>query len=192
MKQGWTFFIGGFFVVFAFAMIWQNTRAQSTNDPRVVTSKDNTIGALRSEVPGSREMEAALKVREQELAEKEQNLKLYEERLMAEDERIRYHIEELEKLQNELAKFRDQQKHYSEENFKKLVKTYEAMTPKKAAEIISVTEDDLAVSLLIQMKEKKVAALLNVMEPGRAMTLSSLMANRKSVGGASEEGKIRP
>ena len=45
---------------------------------------------------------------------------------------------------------------------------------------------------MMSMKEKKVALVLNVMEPNRAMTLSSQIAKRRPAGHAIGEEQAQP
>ena len=102
-------------------------------------------------------------------------------------------IQELEKIQGEVESAQGKNKEVNAEIMKKMVKTYETMAPKKAAGVLSVMKDDLAVEVLLKMKEKKLASILDAMEPNRAMTLSSIMAKRRPAGIAiGEEGAAEP
>ena len=66
------------------------------------------------------------------------------------------------------------------------------MSPKKASGVLMVMNDSLAVELLMAMKEKKVAQVLDVMDPNRAMALSSLVAKRRPAGAATSEEQLQP
>lgn len=59
-----------------------------------------------------------------------------------------------------------------------VVKMYETMSPKKAAEIIPQMSDREAVDLLSQLKTDKVAAILEKMDAANAAKYTSLLAKR--------------
>jgi flagellar motility protein MotE (MotC chaperone) len=96
-------------------------------------------------------------------------------------------LAELEEVQNAVAKLQTQNKQQNDEILKRLVKTYETMNPKKAAGVIGIMPDSLAIDVLMAMKEKKLASILDVMEPNRAMVLSSLISARRPA--SAESGK---
>lgn len=153
--------------------------SQSAAEARVRRIDDPAISGLKTDVPLSGEMDQALKSKEQELADKERRLKELEERLSVEEARVNARIEEYQKLQDSLEGERSENKKRSEAVLAKLVKTFENMQPKKASGVITVMKDELAVELLLNMKEKKVATILDSMDANRAMTLSSLIAKRR-------------
>lgn len=59
-----------------------------------------------------------------------------------------------------------------------IVKMYETMSPKKAAEIIPQMSDREAVDLLSQLKTDKVAAILEKMDAANAAKYTSLLAKK--------------
>ena len=149
------------------------TKAEKKSD-----SKEG-ISSLNTKVPNSAELEAGLGQKEKELKEREEKIKAQEDLLAVEENRLKVRVDELEKLRSEMDGDKKKFDRRKDEEFKRLVKTYEAMSPKKASGVVSIMEDTLAVDLLLAMKEKKVSEILNVMEPNRAMTLSALLARRK-------------
>jgi flagellar protein FlbB len=164
----------------------------SETDPRVKQKVAPEVSGLKATAPLSDEMIEALNKRDQEIADKERVQKEKEEFIAVEERRIRMRIEELTKVQDELDKSDKANRARSDELFKRMVKTYETMSPKKAAGVISVMKDDLAIDLLLTMKEKKVAAIFDVMDAQRAMKLSSLMARRKPAGRAVDDRQASP
>ena len=183
MRQSWTYFVAGLFLVAAISAIFGLRRAQA-EDTRVTKIEDPKMSGLKTDVPDKDKMETALKEREAELAKKENELKESSERLAAEEARLKLRIAELEKLQGEISESQGRNRERDDAILKRMVKTFETMTPKKASGVISIMNDELAVEVLTTMKEKKTAALLEVMDANRAMTLSSLMAKRRPAGQA--------
>ncbi|MBS1982982.1 MAG: hypothetical protein JST16_02320 [Bdellovibrionales bacterium] len=179
MRNFWTLFVLGLFSSAVLTVVFAENK-----DPRVKQINDNSISGLKTDVPLSKDMEAALTTRETEVAERERRVKEAEERLTVEESRVKDRVDELQSLLDMLEKKRAENRKVNDETLKRLVKTFESMAPKKAAGVVSVMNDDLAVELMMAMKEKKVAALLEVMDPNRAMTLSSLVAKRRPAGKA--------
>jgi len=191
MKNMWTLFVAGVFSVAVVSLFLRNTQAQS-DDARVKNIEDASISGLKTPVPGKSEMEAALVDKEKQLKEKERQIAESEERLKVEEARLKLRISELEKIQDELAKKTSENKAVADSIMKKMVKTFETMAPKKAAGILMIMSDQLAVDLLMNMKEKKVAQVMDVMEPNRAMVLSSAIASRKPAANVKAEEQARP
>jgi len=154
------------------------------SDPRAIKIDDGSISGLRVNTASLPETEGELVKRQKELDEKDRLLKDQENRLAVEEQRLKIRIDELQKLQDEIVKVQDQNKARSDEIIKKIVKTFETMAPKKAAVVMSAMADDLAVDIVLNMKEKRVAGILEAMEPSRAMTISSLIAQRRPAGQA--------
>jgi len=161
--------------------------SQKANAARTATVQDPAISGLKADVPLSPEMQDGLKHKEKELAELTARLKEKEERLDAEEARVTDRLDELQKIQDQLSGERIDSKKRSDAVLAKLVKTFETMAPKKASGVVTIMGDDLAVELLLAMKEKKVAAILDTMDPNRAMTLSTLIARRRPAGKAMTE-----
>jgi flagellar motility protein MotE (MotC chaperone) len=184
MKSTWIYVIGGFFVVGIFQLVLRPVVAQGNAQPVV---QDKSLSGLRAPVPLTTDLDEALKKKEAEIAARELRVKESEARMTLEEERLRSRLLELEELQSQIAKLQTQNKQQNDEILKRLVKTYEAMNPKKAAGVIGIMPDSLAIDVLMGMKEKKVASILDVMEPNRAMTLSALISARRPA--SAEESK---
>ncbi|MGN1400554.1 MAG: MotE family protein [Bacillus sp. (in: firmicutes)] len=74
-----------------------------------------------------------------------------------EKQRLEQQIQELQAVQDEDKK-----------QFKEIIKTYESMTPNKAAAIFSSSEEKDAVKILANLKPDKLADVLEKMEPEKA------------------------
>ena len=176
MKATALWFLTGFIVVALGASLFsRNTWVLVAHAEQ---SKEG-LSSLKSNVPNSSELETGLSQKEKELKEREDKIKAQEDLLAVEENRLKVRVDELEKLRVDIDAEKKKFDRRKDEEFKRLVKTYEAMSPKKASGVVSIMEDALAVDLLLAMKEKKVSEILNVMEPNRAMTLSALLARRK-------------
>jgi len=191
VKSSWTVFIFGFVaVVFAAAMFEMSNASSKEGAPRENNPESSTI---KAKIPMSKEMSRKLNMREQELDERQKALTEFETRLKVENERVQAEILRLSGIKSSLEKSQKANQKISDEVKEKLVKTFEKMTPKKSAPIISNMEDEMAVELLVSMKEKSIAAVLEKMDADRAMLLSTMIAGRKpALQSGNLEGKSQP
>jgi flagellar motility protein MotE (MotC chaperone) len=181
MRTFWTAFVFGMFVVGLGSIGFQNLSAQQ-KDERAPTINDTSQSGIRVPVPGTDEMVTALEQKEKDLEQKEKRLKQLEERLQVEEDRLKIRVSELEQLQNKIEASRSKYKIEDQKVFGRMVKTFETMQPKKAAAVMATLEQEVAVELLMAMKEKKVASVLEAMDPTRASSLNMLIANRRPAG----------
>jgi flagellar motility protein MotE (MotC chaperone) len=187
MKSFWTSFVVGIFLVGIFTVVFQHTQAQQ-KDPRVPMMKDSELSGIRVPVPGNEEMMNAIELKEKALELKEKRLNQLEERLVLEEERIKVRVTELENLQKQIEDSRSKYAIEDKKVLERMVKTFESMAPKKAATVLGTLEKELAVDVLMAMKEKKVASVLESMDPTRATELNTLIASRRPAG-REESGK---
>jgi flagellar motility protein MotE (MotC chaperone) len=183
----WTYFMLGLFLTATFVAVV--TRETAAEDARVRKVEGAEISGLKVPAPGEKDVSAALTEREERVKGDELRLKEVEARLGVEEARVKARIDELQKIQDDLVTQREKNAVKSSEVLTKLVKTYEKMAPKKAASVIAVMKDELAVELLLSMKEKSVATILDSMDPNRAMQISTLIADRRPAGSAKGESK---
>ncbi|MCX8505461.1 MAG: MotE family protein [Alphaproteobacteria bacterium] len=122
-----------------------------------------------------------LEVREKSLQQREMTIAAVEKRL---DEKAAA----LEGMKAELIQLVNRRNQANDERLQRLVKIYEAMKPREAAQILQKLDTDVAIGVMGLMKEKKLAPILGFMEPGRAQTLSVLMADRQTSTGAGGNG----
>lgn len=113
----------------------------------------------------------ALDKRERELEQREAMLRAAEKRF---DEKVA----ELEGLKTQLRSLVDQRSKDEEERLRSLVRIYETMKPKEAAQILEKLDLDVVVGVIGRMKENKVAPILASMLPERAKTLTALLVDR--------------
>jgi flagellar motility protein MotE (MotC chaperone) len=116
-----------------------------------------------------RKLTAENEAKEKELAAKEAELKNRE--LMI--------TEELKKLSEDrevILKAKQEKERLSQEKVTKLVETFLSMSPKAAAKILSAMDNDLAVAVMYQMDNLRLAKIVGLMEIKRSTELSELLA----------------
>jgi flagellar motility protein MotE (MotC chaperone) len=96
--------------------------------------------------------------------------------LQAAEKRIDDKIAKLQELQNSIAS--DVQKRSAEDDarIQSLVKIYEAMKPKDAAQIFEQLDMPVLLSVLQRMKELKTSPILAAMDPVKAKTITTALA----------------
>ncbi len=180
----WTFFVIGLFGAAVLSTVLSDSRASGDKDERIRKIEDTSISGVKTEVPLVAEMEKGILDREAEIEERERRVRESEERIRVEESRVKTRIDELQALLDQISEKRGENQKVGGEVLKRLVKTFESMAPKKASGVLSVMEDVLAIEILSAMKEKKVAQIMDVMDPNKAMSLSSLIAKRRPAGAA--------
>ncbi len=117
------------------------------------------------------ERREALDKREREIEQREAMLRAAEKRF---DEKVL----ELEGLKTQLRSLVDQRSKDEEERLRSLVRIYETMKPKEAAQILEKLDLDVVIGVIGRMKENKLAPILASMLPERAKTLTALLVDR--------------
>jgi flagellar motility protein MotE (MotC chaperone) len=109
--------------------------------------------------------ELAVKLKEKDLARRERDL--------AEAEKlVREKLERLSALQKKVEAELAELKQITDKNFKKLIKTYSAMSPSRVAPLIDAMDDARAVRILRAMKPGLVAKILPKLNRDKAVRLS--------------------
>ncbi len=100
--------------------------------------------------------------------------------LQATEKRIDDKIAKLQQLQSSIAS--DVQKRSAEDDarIQSLVKIYEAMKPKDAAQIFEQLDMPVLLSVLERMKELKTAPILAAMDPVKAKSITTALAAKRS------------
>jgi flagellar motility protein MotE (MotC chaperone) len=206
VRQNWSLFIAGLALVVMAAFFMPRSQAETSSEsdaskPSVTSvstpltnenlgsvesgsslaspKEDLSLSGLKTQVPQSSELETNLQKREKELTAREQRLKEFEDRVKAEEDRVKIRIEDLEKLQSEINAQEEKYKQVDQAIVSRLVKTIETMQPKKASLLMAGLEDEVAIEMSLKLKEKKLAAILDVMDPVRATQISTLLYKRR-------------
>jgi len=121
-----------------------------------------------------------LSVRREALDGRQKELDLRENLVKAAEARIDKKIAEMKELQANIEGMLQQVDRQDEEKLKSLVKIYENMKPKDAANILSTLELPVQLGVLGHMKEAKVAPILSAMDIQQAKLVTDAMAARRA------------
>jgi flagellar motility protein MotE (MotC chaperone) len=145
---------------------------QPADQSRFSQSEIDLLQALRSR-------RALLDQREKELNDRESFIQAAEKRL---DDKVA----SLEGMKSDMLKLLDQRSVQQESRAKEedarlrsLVRIYESMKPKEAAQILQRLDMDVLLGVAERMKEQKFALILGAMDPERAQTITALLADRR-------------
>jgi flagellar motility protein MotE (MotC chaperone) len=128
-----------------------------------------------------------LSVRRETLDNRQKDLDLRENLVKAAEARIDKKIAEMKALQTNIEGMLKQVDRQDEEKLRSLVKIYEQMKPKNAADILSTLELPIQIGVLTRMKEAKVAPILAAMDVTKAQAVTDAMAARRA---AKAEGQL--
>jgi flagellar motility protein MotE (MotC chaperone) len=121
---------------------------------------------------GREEVMRLLARKERNLLEREKLVDKKEADLRAAQEEVEQRISELQGLRDELRLQLGDLDEDREARITHLVKMFEAMREKKAAAILEITEDTVALEVLERMKKDKAGKILGSMTPDRASELA--------------------
>lgn len=123
----------------------------------------------------------ALASRRDLLEKRERELAQREALLQAAERRVEEKVSELEGVKSELLRLIGKRNEEEDARLRSLVRIYEAMKPKEAAQILEKLDTDVLIGVVERMKENKVAPILAAMQPERAKAVTALLADRKDV-----------
>lgn len=132
--------------------------------------------ACPTSVEGLEDVAADLVARRARFDERETALQLRTAALEEAERRLAQRAAELEQLAADLQTRSGELDAAQRARIARLVKVYEAMKPKQAAEVFDGLPLDLAVGVAAEMREAKIAAVLAAMSPDRAQRLTTELA----------------
>jgi flagellar motility protein MotE (MotC chaperone) len=132
--------------------------------------------ACPTSVEGLEDVAADLVARRARFDEREMALLLRAAALEETERRLAQRAAELEQLAADLQSRSGELDAAQAARIARLVKVYEAMKPKQAAEVFDRLPLDLAVGVAAAMREVKIAAVLAAMSPDRAQRLTTELA----------------
>lgn len=121
-----------------------------------------------------------LSARRQALDAREHELDQRENLIKAAEERIDKKIAEMQALQADVKAMLQKIDQQDDAKLKSLVKIYETMNPKEAARIFEQLDMPVLLGVVSNMKEQKVAAIMEVMDPAKAKVLTDAIAARRA------------
>ncbi len=122
---------------------------------------------------------SALMRRQKELDAREQELKVKEARLLSIEKDIEARIDELNGIHNRIEGFVKKIDAINDDRIKKIVKIYDLMKPEEAASRLEKLNEDMAVTVLSSLSEKKAAKILGLMDVGKSVKLSQALKIKK-------------
>ncbi len=118
----------------------------------------------------------SLQKRREELDGRESGIETREQAAAAAESRLQEQIVELKGVETEVQKLLAAMDAKRDERMTSLVKTYEAMKPKDAANIFNGMEDEILLDIAKSMKSATLAAVMSSMTPKRAEALTKMLA----------------
>lgn len=128
----------------------------------------------------------SLSKRRQQIDQRERDLDQREKLLQVAEKKVEQKVAELSALKKQLEDLLGKQQQAESDNIKQLVKIYENMKPKDAANIFNDLQGDVLLKIVSSMSERKSAAVLAAMDPLRARDLSARIAAMKALPQASQ------
>jgi len=148
--------------------------ASPASEP-LLTLKAEDIPLLKS----LRERQAQLDERETQLAHREAQLAHREADVRLVQQQIEEKLTTLGMLRKEMGDLLQEKTSFDEKRFEHLVKVYEVMKPEEVSSLFERLNEDTAVRLLYQMKEKKAGQILAAISPQVAAKLSERLATQQ-------------
>lgn len=99
---------------------------------------------------------------------------------------INEELGKLKEIRDQIQKLQEMNKKENEGKVAKLVETFETMSPKSAAQVLSQVDEMLAIAAMSRISTQKLGKILSSMEPSRSSRLTELLA-----GVARAKGKDR-
>jgi flagellar motility protein MotE (MotC chaperone) len=114
--------------------------------------------------------------RRKALDDREAGVETREQAAVAAEQRLQDQIAELKRVETNVQALLASMETKRDERMTALVKTYEAMKPKDAAEIFDGMDDKVLLDLAKSMKPANLAAVMSLMTPKRAEALTRMLA----------------
>lgn len=122
-----------------------------------------------------------LSSRRKELEEWSASIAMKENILNATENKINRKMEELRELKFQVAKLLDQYEQKEQKKIKRMVKIYENMKSKNAAEIFERMNMEILMEVISNMKESKAAPILAKLRPERAKEITERLILQRRI-----------
>jgi flagellar motility protein MotE (MotC chaperone) len=126
-----------------------------------------------------RERQMQLDERDKQLATRDKQLANREADIRLVQQQIEEKLTTLVMLRKEMSDLLQEKAAFEEKRFEHLVKVYEVMKPEEVSSLFERLNEDTAVRLLYQMKEKKAGQILASISPQVAAKLSERLATQR-------------
>jgi flagellar motility protein MotE (MotC chaperone) len=128
--------------------------------------------------PAELQVLQSLSNRRGELDQREMSLDTQVQLIAAAEAKLDSRIQDMNTLKGQIQGLLGQADQQQQADQQRLVNVYQDMDPKKAAAAMTVMSDAVRVPIAAAMKERKLAAILQAMQPADAKTLTELLAQR--------------
>lgn len=142
--------------------------AESTDDPTLMSQSE--IDLLQR-----------LAARRAEMDNWNQDLDLREKLLKATEQRLDKKLADLRGLQDSIKVLLKQHEDEQEAKLKSVVKIYETMKPKDAANVFEKLDMNILLDVVERMKESKIAPIIAAMDPQKAKAVTEDLAGRRKI-----------
>ena len=122
-----------------------------------------------------------LALRRKELDERAKKMDMRETLISAAEQRLEQKMAELKALKSLIEETLKNRNEDQEKQMQSLVKMYEAMKPKDAAQIFEELDIDVLLDVVARMSERKVAPILGLVTPDRAKEITVELADRQKL-----------
>jgi flagellar motility protein MotE (MotC chaperone) len=116
--------------------------------------------------------------RRAELEKRRESLDMREAELDTRDKEYGVKIAELRELTKQLSSHRQQSLRKRQEQIEQLAKVYTSMNPPEAASLIQQLDPQIAIALLERMPDKRMAQILSLMSPDKALMFTKMLTGR--------------
>ncbi len=127
------------------------------------------------------ELFETLTKRRRSLDEREAMLEKKEALLKATEQEITRKYKEMTQVRNEIKELLNLQTEEEQKRILSLVKVYEGMKAKDAAQIFNTLDMDILIEVMGRMSERKLSPVLAEMDPDRARSVTIFLAEQKSL-----------
>lgn len=138
------------------------------------------------------EMLQSLSKRRDELDKREQQIGAREALLKAAGVEVDRKIAELNKIRGQLEDLLGKQKVAEDERINSLVKIYEGMKPKDAANIFNTLDMEVLLPVIGKMKEAKASPVLAAMDADKARQVTIKLAEQRKLPSLPDDAKKKP
>ena len=150
------------------------------DDAEAVEWKDSTESEYEYS-PVREELYEDLAERRETLKQRERQLATREAILEAAERELDQKLRELTAVRDEISALLERQSEEELARINSLVKIYEGMKAKDAANIFNTLDIDVLLAVMSRMSERKSAPVLAEMDPERARTVTILLAQQKQI-----------
>lgn len=167
--------------------------ASSTDSERAnAVAESRGLPAQPSRAYSASEVEVlqSLAKRRDELEGREAVLREREAMLSAAEAEIDRKTKELDTLRASLEQLVGAQEAKEKEQLSKLVRTFENMKPKEAAEIFNSMDMDVLIPIIDAMNERKSAPILAAMNPATARTVTTRLAAKRKLPASAADAPV--